>query len=118
MGNPSHVRAVRAVPEKQSAPSASGPDDDGRLVVHLTTAQLHEVVRQAVAAALAMHHPMTPSPEPMTVSGAEMAARIGISRSTMHELRARDGCPAVRIGDHHRFEPEVVMAWLRAWSTP
>lgn len=59
----------------------------------------------------------TVEPEPLTLSGAEMARRLGISRSTMHELR-KQGCPCVRIGDHHRYCSADVLAWLKARETP
>ena len=90
--------------------------EDGRLLVTLTVSELRELVREAVVDLLAEHHHES-AVEPLTLSGAEMARKLGVSRSTMAELRTRDGCPAVRIGDHFRFEPAAVMAWLRSQSS-
>jgi hypothetical protein len=91
----------------------SSGDVDDRLLVTLTRRELCELVRVAVADALAElgHDGLD---EPLTVSGAEMGRRLGVSRSTMHELRTRDGCPALLVGDHYRYEPAAVMAWLRS----
>jgi hypothetical protein len=83
------------------------------MLVQLTTEQLHELIRGAVADALDEHHPT--QDEPLTVSGAEMAMRLGVSRSMVHNLRL-EGCPCLRMGDHYRYEPEAVLSWLRSRS--
>lgn len=82
------------------------------LVVTLSRAELRSLVAEAVADALAELAP--PKDEPLTLSGVEMARRLGISRSAMHRLRVDHGCPAVRVGDFYRYRPAAVVAWLES----
>ena len=52
-------------------------------------------------------------PTPDLLTGAQMAAKLGISRTSLHRMRV-DGCPAIKVGDVYKFEPCAVMAHLRA----
>lgn len=94
----------------RSAPTG-GEMDGTRLAVTLTVDQLRELVRDIVAEALIDLRPDTSGPA--TLSGAQMAERIGVSRTTMHSLRV-EGCPAIRVGDAYRYEPDRVLTWLRS----
>jgi excisionase family DNA binding protein len=96
-------------------PARAEPPADSTMIVTLTVAQLRAVVADAVADALADLAP--PKDPKLTVSGAEMAHLLGISRASMHKLRTRDGCPALKMGDHFRYQPAAVMAWLEARGT-
>lgn len=93
--------------------SAEAPDkpSEAALVVTLTVAALRAVIADAVADALADLDAVGPD-EPLTVSGSEMAHRLGISRTALYKLRTRDGCPAMKVGDHYRYKPDAVLAWL------
>jgi hypothetical protein len=81
-------------------------------LVIVPRAELRELIASAVAEALSEHHHAA-APAPDLVPGADMARRIGVSRTTMHRLRVA-GCPAVRVGDTWRYAPADVVAWLRA----
>jgi hypothetical protein len=87
---------------------------DEALLVTLRVADLRQLVQDAVIDALAEFRAGA-APQPELLSGAAMAARLGVSRTTMHRLRL-DGCPAVRVGDVYRYRPAIVMAWLESRS--
>jgi hypothetical protein len=52
-------------------------------------------------------------PGPDLLTGAQMAAKIGVSRSKLHFLRVA-GLPSIKVGDTYKFEPRAVMEYLRA----
>lgn len=81
-----------------------GPPSDADLVVTMTRGQLRELVREAARLANA--------PEPLLVSRTGLAERLGCSPSHIDGLRKR-GLPTVMVGEAVRFEPPVVLAWLR-----
>jgi excisionase family DNA binding protein len=83
-------------------------------LVVMSAAELRELITEAVAAAL-VDHAASRQPDPETVSGSEMAQRLGVSRTSMHRLRL-EGCPALRLGDSYRFRPSAVLAWLESRS--
>lgn len=72
---------------------------------------LAALVREQVELALAEHDATRAEPE--LVAGPEMARRIGVSRTTLHRLRAQ-GMPAIRVCDVYRYKPAAVIAWLEA----
>lgn len=80
-------------------------------VAILTPEQLHDLVADAVAEALAGLTER--APEPDLVPPAEMARRLGISRTSLHRLRVA-GAPVVRVGDVHRYRPADVISWLQS----
>ena len=53
------------------------------------------------------------SEKTLTVSGAELAKKLGVSRSTVHKMRVDGQIDGIKIGDHYRYEPAAVMAKLR-----
>jgi excisionase family DNA binding protein len=75
---------------------------------------LRAIVADAVLEALA-DHKTGQRPELELVSGSTLAARLGLSRTTVHRLRV-DGAPCVRVGETYKFSPAKVMAWLEARS--
>jgi len=82
------------------------------LAVTLTTTELAELVRAAVAEALA-EHATGDAARPELVGGVELARLLGVSRATVHRLRCR-GMPAVRILDTYRFRVAECLAWLQS----
>jgi excisionase family DNA binding protein len=54
------------------------------------------------------------APQPGLVPASAMCALLGISRTSLHRLRADHGCPCVKVGDTFRYSPSEVEAWLRA----
>ena len=101
-----HAHAGRAV----NAPVASPAS-----VVLLTPEQLERLLERAAetGAALALEA-VKSAPAPGLVPASAMCARLGISRTSLHRLRADQGCPCVRVGDTFRYSPVEVEAWLRA----
>lgn len=99
----------------QASGDAVRPVDDS-LIVTMTEARFVALVRSQVEEALAEHERQRP-PEPKWLSGAQMALRLGISRTKLHFLRVKEGCPALRLGDVYKFDPKAVEEWLRERST-
>lgn len=83
--------------------------DDGTPIVVLSLGQLRGVFRELFDQQQAE---AIPTPQPVTLSGAQLAQRLGVSRTTVHRMR-EDGCPCFRLGDTFRFELEPVLHWLR-----
>jgi hypothetical protein len=104
-GRPQYTNQVNRE-HRSGAPST-------QLVV-TTPAELAELVREQIDAALAEHSRRTVEPD--LVDGATMARRVGVSRATLHRLRV-GGMPAIRVGDTHRYRPADVLAWLTTRST-
>ena len=101
-------RLVPNEPRPQSAKALVSTDEP---LVMMTRTQLSELVTDAVISALAEFESGKAPPVEL-VSGVEMARLIGISRTSMHRLRV-DGCPAIAVGDTHRFRPRDVLTWLQ-----
>jgi hypothetical protein len=80
-------------------------------IVMLTTAQLQAIIQNSVIAALA-EFKATERPDQATLSGAELAVRLGLSRTRIHHLR-QTGMPAIRVGEIYRYELAPCLAWLR-----
>lgn len=101
------VTALRMAPSPVAEPD--------RLVVVLTISQFRLLIQEAVESVL---DDQRASPtEPALLSGSELAARLGISRASVHRLRL-EGCPAIKICDSFKFEIAAVLGWLRARSRP
>lgn len=85
-----------------------------RRLIDMTDEDLDELIADRLAKSLAdAFDDLRRNREPDLLGGREMAAKIGVSRSKLHGLRI-EGCPSVRVGDTYKFEPAVVMAWLKA----
>jgi hypothetical protein len=82
-----------------------------RMAVTLTVEELRALIRVELDAAREREKP--PEPEPALVNAHRMAWILNVSRTTIHRLRL-DGCPVVRVGDTYKYEPEAVIAWLKA----
>lgn len=88
--------------------------DDDTMLVQLRKCDLRELIADVVAEAVAdVLEDLKREQEPALLSGVQMAAKIGVSRSKLHALRL-EGCPSVRVGDVFKFVPAEVMTWLRA----
>ena len=77
-------------------------------VILLTPQQLRELVREAVAEALADHAPS----ELAVLDRLGLSKALGCSVSTIDRLR-KEGAPFVSVGDVARFELPHVLQWLR-----
>lgn len=97
--------------ENYDTKQSNRPPAFQQALVVLRPDELHAIIRDAVAEALEVCGTNS-QPEPLTVSGAEMAKRLGVSRTTLYRLRVNDGCPAVKLGDAWRYQPRAVQAWL------
>ncbi len=75
----------------------------------LTAEQLSELVKDAVASALAEASQDT---APLLLDRAGIARRLGIGTSTVDRLR-REGMPCVFVGDSPRFMVDDCLAFLR-----
>jgi excisionase family DNA binding protein len=75
---------------------------------------LEPIVRRAVADALADQQPSEPLPALLTVD--QLCTQLGVSRTTLHRLRA-EGLPCIMIGDSPRGSLPDVLAWLKARGT-
>jgi hypothetical protein len=96
---------------RQTAAAAElHPQLDNTMLVQLTVRQLAGIVEGAVLDALDKFE-TGKAPAPALLSGAEMAIRLGISRTKMHRLR-EEGCPAVKVGDVFKYLPGRVMSYL------
>lgn len=85
-----------------------------RRLIDLDEEELAERVQDAVAPLLAdLLADLLRNREPELLGGAQMAAKLSISRSKLHVLRT-EGCPSVKVGDVFKYEPAAVMAWLKA----
>lgn len=91
--------------------SARTAEPDDQLLVTMTAGALRQLVQECVQEAIAELH--QPADTPLTVSGQELSQRLGVSRSTVHNMRSR-GMPALKLGDCYRYEVDAVMQWLRA----
>ncbi|WP_299436766.1 helix-turn-helix domain-containing protein [uncultured Rhodospira sp.] len=61
------------------------------------------------------HTPHTPDPADIYLTAADVAARLGISRSYLDQARVRgDGPPFVRIGRAVRYRWGAVIEWAEA----
>jgi hypothetical protein len=78
-------------------------------IVVITTGELGEIVRGAIAAAVAE---LRDDVVPVLVDRAGIAQRLGLGTTTVDRLR-REGMPCVLIGDSPRFEPGACIEWLR-----
>lgn len=87
-------------------PAANQPDS--RPVAMMTVGELCDALVDRVVEVVGDEK----KAEPLTLSGAELAERLGVSRTAVHRLR-QQGAPAVKIGDCYRYEVEPFMAWLR-----
>lgn len=85
------------------------PDDS--LLVTLTAGQLRALIEDALAGGLMEREGDAPRTE--LLSGSELAALLGISRTSVHRLRVR-GMPCVPILDTFRFRPAECLAWLQS----
>jgi hypothetical protein len=85
-------------------------------LVLTTRAELTDLVREAVAAAIAEQSESRPV-ERQVVGPNEMSRMLDISRTSLHRLRS-EGCPAVRLGDVYKYEPSAVLTWLKARGKP
>lgn len=83
-------------------------------IVALSGVELSRLVHEAVTSVL--HHlEREKTPRAALLSGAQMAARLGISRSKMNALRL-EGCPSVKIGNLFKFDEVSVLEWLKERS--
>lgn len=99
----------RHLAQQADAPTATA----GAPAFTLTVEALAAVVTDAVSAALAAAAAPSASARGGLLSVQAMAAHLGCSRSKVNAMRL-EGCPAVRLGAIYRFEPEAVLAWLKA----
>lgn len=61
------------------------------------------------------HTPHTPDPTDICLTAADVAARLGISRSYLDQARMRgDGPPFMRIGRAVRYRWGAVIEWAEA----
>jgi excisionase family DNA binding protein len=44
----------------------------------------------------------------------ELAAALGVSRSSIYDMAQAGRIPCYRVGTHVRFDPHIVAVWLRA----
>ncbi len=90
-------------------PSGRSPanDNDGP-VFTLTRTQLEALVTRALQAALAQG-----IIGPVLIDKQDMARQLGCSPAHLDHLRKR-GLPVVKVGAVIRFEPALVLDWLRA----
>jgi hypothetical protein len=101
---------------KGSTSSAAARDDD-QMLVQLRKCDLRELIADAVADAMAdALSDLKRNREPDLLSGKEMAAKIGVSRTKLYVLR-NEGCPSVKVGDTYKFEPAAVLRWLKERGT-
>lgn len=75
----------------------------------LTKGQLGELVREAVAEALAVR--------PLLVDKAILGQLLQCSAAHIDNLR-KVGLPVVKVGESVRFDPTEVMAWLKGRLLP
>lgn len=85
-------------------------NDDGRLLVQLTAADLRALVRDEVARALGGKHGNDAAVETYVAPDA-LEAHFGISRGTVHNW-VREGCPHEVRGKILRFKMSEVEAWF------
>lgn len=78
-------------------------------VVILSPDQLAELVRNAVAEALAEQREDAPA---LLLDRSGIAKALGCSPSTINRLR-QEGMPCVLLGDSPRFEADRCVEWLR-----
>lgn len=84
--------------------------DNLNQIIVTTPDTLRNIVTDAVAEALSASTTSHQS-EPALLSGAALAAKLGLSRTSVHRLRLA-GAPAVRVGDTYKFSAPKVMQWL------
>ena len=87
------------------------PGNDNSPIVMLTRAELRALMHDTVLSALE-EYKQGERPEKATLGGAELAARIGVSRTKVHHLR-HAGMPSLKVGDVYRYELHACLAWLR-----
>lgn len=87
----------------------TAPNDS--MVVQLTVAELRQLVRTEVAAAIG-----DAQQAPPLLQRAELAQALGVSMPTLDRLRRESGFPELLVGDAPRFERAAVLAWLRRRS--
>lgn len=87
--------------------------DHPTAIAVLTSAQLAELVEQAVQRALDQFVASQPPPARL-LKATEMAERLSISESQLAIL-VREGLPFVPVGatGQRRYEADAVLAWLR-----
>lgn len=85
------------------------PDDS--MVVQLTVAELRELVRSEVEAALGEARKA-----PALLSRARLAEALDVSLPTLDRLRAEAGFPELVVGEAPRFDLAAVLAWLKRRS--
>lgn len=85
------------------------------MLVTMTAGQLRRLVEDAVLSALE-EFKQGEQPEQATLSGAELARRLGLSRTRVHHLR-HAGMPSIKVGDTFRFELSACLRWLRERSS-
>lgn len=81
-------------------------------IVITTENRLKSLINEAVLDALGGQE-RDRQPEPELLSGSALAAKLGLSRTSVHRLRLQ-GAPAVRVGDTYKFSAAKVMAWLES----
>lgn len=86
-----------------------GAEGDTGPIVTATRGELRELVRSAVAEALAEERG---AQKPALLDRDGLAAVLGCSSSLVDKLR-RQGMPHVRLGDSPRFDVTAVLEWLR-----
>ena len=91
-----------------------GGETSARPLVVLEAHQVAELVRGAVAEALAAQDPDRPAGA--LLDGKQLMKALVMSRSTLGRLK-RQGLPRVKVLDADRFDLDECVAWLRARKT-
>jgi hypothetical protein len=82
------------------------------VVYQISGDDLHAVIRDAVAEALAeLRASATSGPKLLDRKG--IGTVLGVSACTVDRLR-REGLPSVRVGDVDKYEPDACLEWLRS----
>lgn len=79
-------------------------------VIPVDRDELNEMIRDAVAEALASLSIGQSEPVGTTVDGDEMARRLSISRSTLDRMRSDGKIPSVGLNRTVRYDPVAVLA--------
>jgi hypothetical protein len=90
----------------RAAPAQRAP----RLVVHLTEADIREIIREELAGFLEQRTE-TALPKPLTAS--ELAEAWNVSERTIRSLRKKAGLPCLMVGDSPRFYLAECERWAR-----
>jgi excisionase family DNA binding protein len=74
-------------------------------IVNVTADELAQLIRDEVHAAIGAH-------DREWIGVDEVAAMLGVKRSTVPTLCARDGLPHAKVARAYRFKRADVLAWL------